>query len=93
MANLRRSVRIKSQGNEAVPMLAKAQGRVQSKYNLRSVAKCISLLSSFPYSRLTEEKVSSLFKAHNIRLGIDTLQYVDIIRAIKNLDYQHLTNL
>lgn len=59
---------------------------MQAKYNLRSANKDLPLLSNFPYSRLTEEEVASLFRAYNTRLGIDTLQIIDIFKAIKQLD-------
>ena len=84
----RRSVRIKSQGADTVPVMTRATTRVQSRYNLRSAVKGNSLLSNFPYNRLTNEEILELFRAYHITLGCSELSAVDIIQALKHLDRQ-----
>ena len=51
MDSIRRSVRIRAQGGEAVPVLTKAQTRVQNRYNLRSAGKGNALLQNHPFRR------------------------------------------
>lgn len=86
VGSLRRSVRVKSTGEEGINILTRAQNRIQSSYNLRSGKKGIPLILNFPYTRLTTSEVASLFRAYNIRLGIHDLQAGDIIRGIQSLD-------
>lgn len=86
MDSLRRSVRIRAQGVEDVPVLAKAQGIVHRRYNLRSGSKVNALLQNHPYARLTVKEISSLFRAYQIQLGINDTHASTIIQAIKMLD-------
>lgn len=82
----RKSVRILSQEGYAVSVLARATARVQSKYNLRSTSKGISLLNRFPYNRMTHNEVAALFQAYNIKLGCGDLDAPTIVTALKELD-------
>lgn len=86
MDSLRRNVRIRAQGDEDVPVLEKAQGIVQRRYNLRSGSKGNALLQNHPYARLTIKEISSLFRAYQIQLGINETHSSTIIQAIKLLD-------
>lgn len=86
MDSLRRSVRIRAQGAEDIPVLAKAQGIVQRRYNLRSGSKGNALLQNHPYARLTVKEISSLFRAYQIQLGVNDTHASTIIQAIKMLD-------
>lgn len=86
MDSLRRSVRIRAQGGEAVPIMTKAQEVAQKRYHLRSGGKGNALLHNHPYARLTVKEVTSLFRAYHIQLGINDLNTPQIIQAIKILD-------
>lgn len=86
MDSLRRSVRVRAQGGEAVSIMTKAQTRAQNRYNLRSSGSGNALLKNFPYSRLTIQEIDSLFWAYQIKLGRDDLSMSSIIQAIKSLD-------
>lgn len=61
VGDLRRSTRIRAQGS-AQSMLAKAQDRAQHR---GTTTTTVTLLRSFPYTRLTEAEVSDLFRAYN----------------------------
>lgn len=85
MDSLRRSVRVRAQGNEVVPAMTKVQDRVHNIYNLRSSGKCNVLVRNHPYSRLTVKEVAELFRAYQIKIGFNELNAPKIIQAIKNL--------
>lgn len=74
-------------------MLTRATNRVQSRYNMRSATKGISLLSSFPYTRLTSYEVVELFKAYHIALGCGNLDAEHIISELTQLDRQAFDTL
>lgn len=61
----------------------KAVEHAQSRYNMRSASKGNYLISSFSYSRLTQDEVMELFRAHNINLGCGKLDSTHIITALQ----------
>lgn len=67
--------------------------RSQARYNLRSANKGNSLLTSFPYSRMTCDEVSDLFSAYNITIGCGSLESSHIIQALKVLDIESFDQL
>lgn len=93
VGSLRRSVRVRATGDDGTDMLTKAQKRVQSSYNLRSGKKGIPLILNFSYTRLIVREVEILFRAYNIRLGLNELHAGDIIRNIQTLDRANFEDL
>lgn len=93
VGSLKRSVRVRATGDDGTDMLTKAQKRVQSSYNLRSGKKDIPLILNFPYTRLTVREVEMLFRAYNIRLGLNELNAGDIIKNIQTLDRANFEDL
>lgn len=79
-------MRIKATGEAGTSIITKVKNKVNSSYNLRSDKKCMPLVLNFPYSRLTVSEVVALFRAYNIRLGINELRAEDIVKNMKTLD-------
>lgn len=65
-------------------VMNKAQKRKQGEGSSNST--CMTLISSFPYSRLTVEQVINLFQVYQIRLGHSLEDSQTIVSSIQHMD-------
>lgn len=80
----RRSLRVIAQGSSET-VIAKAQKLAQVRDVAGSSSSGITLLTRFPFPRLTDEEIEQLFQVYNIRFGLANLDRHELVSAIQTL--------
>lgn len=81
----RKSLRLQA-FNGPTSVLTKAKKRAKERGEGSTTCSGNSLVTSFPYKRLTTSQILELFRVYNIQIGTDSTSSVGIIQAIQQLD-------